>query len=348
MTKKTELKDVPTAACRLRGPFVELELAPKAEGDGKAARRRFKLKAYTGKVVHLWYWGPYVIDLKGVEAKQQLPVLMDHRADLRVGYSESVKVAGDAITAEGVFLTNENAQQILRDSDEGFPWQVSVGVDHHEVERLFLGETAEVNGQKVEGPCLIARKTTLREVSIVALGADDDTTAAAASANTGATVKVAITENEREEPMGETTIPKTTLTAAQVKEQHPTQVAELCAAAAAGAAQAAVTAERERTTAILSICHESQGKLGLQLVKDGVSTTDATAKLHADLSQKLDAAKAASLGGTQTTTALGGGNTGVDTSVDPKGELRAAFPNDERGQKAYEAYLKRQREGAAT
>lgn len=339
----TELETVPLRANRWRGDLVRFELQALAAGE-EAKKRRFKLIAYTGKKVHLWWYGPYVIDLSGVEFKQQLPALLDHTPSLRVGFTEKISIDKDAVLCEGTFLTNENAGTILRDADDGFPWQVSVGVDHVEMQRLFEDETALVNGQVVTGPCLIARKTILREVSFVSLGADDDTSAAAASANVGPTVQVAMTH---EGTMTKTTPdapastppatpPVATLTAAQVREAHPAQVAEL----AASAAGAAVQAERERVTAILSACDGEQAELGMELVKSGASVSDATARLHADLKTKLAAARSATLGGTQTTTSLSSGNGGSETN-DPKGELRKQFPNDERGEKAYQAYLKR-------
>ena len=57
-------------------------------------------------------------------------------------------------------------------------------------------------------------------------------------------------------------------------------------------------------------------------------------------------ARSATLGGKQTTASLSGGNADEGTN-DPQGKLRAQFPSDERGQKAYEAYLKRNPDAAA-
>jgi hypothetical protein len=75
-------------------------------------------------------------------------------------------------------------------------------------------------------------------------------------------------------------------------------------------------------------------------------TSQTTARLHADLKAKLNAARSATLGGKQTTTSLSGGNSDENTN-DPQGKLRAQFPSDERGQKAFEAYLKRNPGAAA-
>ena len=66
----------------------------------------------------------------------------------------------------------------------------------------------------------------------------------------------------------------------------------------------------------------------------------------AALKTKLAAARSATLGGKQTTASLSGGNADEGTN-DPQGKLRAQFPSDERGQKAYEAYLKRNPDAAA-
>ena len=55
----------------------------------------------------------------------------------------------------------------------GADWQLSIGADVKECE-LVKG-SREVNGQEVEGPFYHIKKSTLREVSVVAVGADAHT-----------------------------------------------------------------------------------------------------------------------------------------------------------------------------
>lgn len=349
MTKTTERRKIPIAQCRLRGDFIKMEIAAAAPAaDGKKART-FRLVANTGKPMYLgWYWGDLVIDLSGVAMKAQLPVLLDHMTSCRVGFTKSTKVEDGAIVAEGQMLDperNEYCREVLVDADAGFPWQCSVGFEPELVQVLSEGEVAEVNGSSVSGPMKIARRGTLREVSFCALGADDDTSADVAA---GAATSVECEfEHEAQEPMDKETKTPTTLSAADVQKAHPAQVAELCASAASAAAQAAVGAERERASSILAACGDGQLKLGVDLVKEGVSASTALERINKDLREKLAAAKAGTIDGSQSTKSTEGGNTGADAEVDPKGELRASFPQDERGQKAYEAYVRNRKNRAS-
>src|SRR5690606_32537707 len=60
-------------------------------------------------------------------------------------------------------------------------WQMSIGASIEKVVFLEEGETASVNGRRVSGPAYIVRQSTLNEVSFVALGADDNTSAKVAA-----------------------------------------------------------------------------------------------------------------------------------------------------------------------
>ena len=66
-------------------------------------------------------------------------------------------------------------------SDQGGRWQASVGIsiDAESIEFLGAEDSATVNGRKVEGPCVVFRKTQLRETSFVPVGADQDTSSIA-------------------------------------------------------------------------------------------------------------------------------------------------------------------------
>ena len=73
------------------------------------------------------------------------------------------------------------AQEVIATSENGFPWQASLGASADKVVFIPEGKTAKANGREFKGPVYIARKSTLGEVSFVALGADDDTEARVAA-----------------------------------------------------------------------------------------------------------------------------------------------------------------------
>lgn len=346
MTEHTiETRKVPLSALRLRGDFLSLKFdaAQPAAADSKPARRRFRLVANTGKPMDLgYYWGKFVIELSGLRFNQRMAVLADHDVKLRVGATDSVKVSEEGLVAEGQMLSNDSAKAILADADDGFPWQASLWLEPDEILVLDEKQKAVVNGVEMEGPLNVARSGLVREVSFVALGADNDATA---EAKAGAELVELKFSRLREEPMAETKKDDgkpVTLTAAEVQKQFPAQIAELCASAA----EAAVTAERDRTATLLSACDGSQLELVVKLHKEGVAGSDGVLKLNADLRTKLAAKAAGTLGGEQTIKSLGAGNTGHDADLDPEGKVRASFPQDERGTKAYEAWKARARQRA--
>ena len=71
--------------------------------------------------------------------------------------------------------------QVAQDSDDGFPWQMSVRIDPSAIEEIQAGASVTVNGKVHQGPITVFRGGRIREVSFCALGADDNTNAVAAS-----------------------------------------------------------------------------------------------------------------------------------------------------------------------
>lgn len=155
--------------------------------DGKPKLRTFAVLAYTGAAMNLGGWRlPAVIDLAGlnVSAKSR-PVLMDHDPRLIVGHSTDIVVSKSDVRLEGVVSgTGDSAREIVESSRNGFPWQASVGASARRWEEIKPGEKVAVNGREFTGPLYVIRAADLKEVSFVALGADDNTEAAVAARNT--------------------------------------------------------------------------------------------------------------------------------------------------------------------
>ena len=164
-----------------------LEAAP-AAGDAQAANlRRFSMVAYTGGPMVLAGWPhPVVVDLAGLQVAggglKSRPILKDHNRSLIVGHTDAVKVEGSQLLVSGVISgAGPVAREIIESSRNGFPWQASLGAVAGQMEYVPKGRKASANGREFEGPVLIARRSTLGEVSFVALGADDNTSAAVAA-----------------------------------------------------------------------------------------------------------------------------------------------------------------------
>lgn len=151
-----------------------------ASADGKAAAlRRFQMTAYTGGPMQLAGWRfPVVVDLAGLQAAAKPKVFLEHDRAARVGHIDNVQISESSLGVTGVVSgSGKAAQEVLADAANGFPWQASIGARALEVEWVPEGTSAQANGKTFPGPVNIARKALLGEVSFVALGADDSTSA---------------------------------------------------------------------------------------------------------------------------------------------------------------------------
>ena len=241
--------------------------------------------AYSGGKMNLPGWKyQVVVDLAGMEIPETVPLLTNHenKTDARVGMiSASVKNNTLEITGE-IVSENDDAKNIVAQCKAGADWQLSIGADVKDCE-LVQGKR-EVNGQEVEGPFYHIKKSVLREVSIVAVGADAHTAMRVtaqfniANPNLNEGEKNTMSEAQKEtkavtaaaepakaEPEKKVEAAAPTAPAAEPEKKPDTAKAEAVPAAitasapdvtatAREAAVAAVKAERERVSAIQSIC----------------------------------------------------------------------------------------------
>jgi len=167
------------------GCEVEFMRAQVVEGEeGKLPT--FTMNAYNGGVMNLGWWGPTVVELRGMKiTKKSRPILRDHSQQKVVGHSTKITKDLSTLTVEGIISgTGADAEEVVTSSLNEFPWQSSIGAWPRRMEWVEKGVKVKVNGQQFVGPIYVARQTDLGEVSFVALGADDTTSAmVAASAN---------------------------------------------------------------------------------------------------------------------------------------------------------------------
>lgn len=162
------------------------EIAATDAGGEKA--RSFSMVAYTGGPMRLPV-APYpvVVDLAGMqEPGKSRPILRDHDSSRIVGHTTAISVAASSIDVAGVISAkNAHASEVVDSSLNGFPWQASIGCRVDRVEFVKAGAKVTVNGKTFNGPLYVARQSQLKEVSFVALGADDNTSAKIAAAFAG-------------------------------------------------------------------------------------------------------------------------------------------------------------------
>ena len=150
--------------------------------EGKK-KRTFTGVAYSGEpIVDHWYWDRIIFDLDSMQIKGRIPALLEHCSKQRAGAINSHSINYEqGLVISGDLMSNEYGTQVAQDSDDGFPWQMSVRIEPSSVEEIAADKTVFVNGKTHQGPITVFRGGRIREVSFCALGADDNTNAVAAS-----------------------------------------------------------------------------------------------------------------------------------------------------------------------
>ena len=160
----------------------DLSVDPGEEGKKK---RTFSGVAYSGEVItDHWYWTRVIFDLDSMQIKGRIPALLEHSSRQRAGAINTHTISHqEGLVVHGDLMSNEFGTQVAQDSDDGFPWQMSVRIEPAKTEEVAADQTVIVNGKTLQGPITIFRGGRIREVSFCALGADENTMAVAASHN---------------------------------------------------------------------------------------------------------------------------------------------------------------------
>ena len=150
--------------------------------EGKK-KRTFSGIAYSGEpIVDHWYWDRIIFDLDSLQIKGRIPALLEHRTSQRAGAINSHSISHEkGLEISGDLLSNEFGTQVAQDSDDGFPWQMSVRIEPSKTEEIAADQSVFVNGKNYQGPITGFRGGRIREVSFCALGADVNTSAVAGS-----------------------------------------------------------------------------------------------------------------------------------------------------------------------
>ena len=242
----------------------------KPDEDGN---KRMEILAYTGGLIDVGWGRPVGINLAGLTWSDEtaLPILCQHRTrsiDGICGQASRVRVDGSNLRIEGEFMpVMDDAKKILALVKAGYKFQASVGVTPDDVLYIDEGEATLLNGAEVSGPCYLVRAGSLKEVSIVPLGADGSTQTAIAAA--------ASTQTKNEEATQMATEKKETVTA-----EKP-DIATVEAAAQ--------NAERDRVASVIAAC-KGHDDIMAQAVKEGWNAEKA--ELACLKAEKAEAEKA--------------------------------------------------------
>ena len=171
--------DTPPDFCFTIGDEIDaagdagFELIEAAEGETKPPG--FQMNAYTGGLLDLPnYYYPVVVDLAGMSGpRRATPILRDHQIGQIVGHGRA-RIGDSSIAIENGRFSGggDDSREVLDAAREGFPWQASIGARPVQVVFVDAKEKVTANGRTFTGPVYVARKSQLKEVSFVAIGAD--------------------------------------------------------------------------------------------------------------------------------------------------------------------------------
>ena len=155
-------------------------LAPltlKAAANGKP--RRFSILAYSGGLLNVSGFPlPVIVDLAGLEAGAVV-IVLDHEVttETTLGQVDKVTNDGRSLNLTGTITgSSPRVRDVLAAADAGQQWQASIGANVQATEQIPEGRTVAVNGQTFVGPVIVARRATLKETSVLPVGADSSTT----------------------------------------------------------------------------------------------------------------------------------------------------------------------------
>lgn len=143
--------------------------------DTKAPK--LSIVAYNGGEMRVAGFGLVVIDVKGCELPDSIPILADHRNEIEAAAgSGSPSVTGGKILVRGQIAAESDAgQRVMKLHRGGFKFQASVGLEPLEWRYIEASAVVNVNGQKITASArgfVLILKSRLFEVSLVAIGAD--------------------------------------------------------------------------------------------------------------------------------------------------------------------------------
>lgn len=256
--------------------FAEVEIS---HTDG-SARQGIRIVANSGKpILGHWHWGNFAIDLEGLDiGRTDKPILLDHEPGSIVGYTSKIGVEAEGLIVEGYLLTGDDpafavGNRVKLLAEQGYPWQASVYVPPEEVEIVPDGVTILVNGHSLTGPGHVFRRSTLREVTVTSMGADESTDAELFG------------QGRRESIVTKTH--ETPVPAAGEAKEVPSTLAE--AADTATVVKAAIAEERHRVAKLTACADARQRSMLAELIESGASLADGLEQILLD--QRSDRAE---------------------------------------------------------
>jgi len=233
-----------------------------AAAGGDNAPVRVAGRAYSGGKMRLEGWKyPAVVDLQGMELPETVPLLLNHenRTAARAGMVHA-SVSREGLEIAGEILSDSpDAAEIAAQCRKGAEWQLSIGADVTESEAVTSGFRI-VNGKTAEAPFFHVKKSVLREVSVVAVGADRDTS-----------LKITAFRGIAFGGMNEEKSDTSEMNGSQEKQMKDNN--------SAAAVSDALRAERERVAEIREICGNNYPDIENEALRNGEKPAETAEKV---------------------------------------------------------------------
>lgn len=245
-----------------------------------AAGRKPSVKgvAYSGGKMRLFGWSrPVVVDMAGMSVPETVPLLANHENHTlgRVGVVSAKAEDGHLEISGEIVGEGDLADGIVGQGKAGADWQLSIGAEVEAAELVQEGKRT-INGVEHDAPFYHVTKSTLREVSVVAVGADKAT-----HMKVTASLQLkgnSIMEPEKKveaaqpaatpAPAAPAEAPKNVEAAEPQKPEVP-QPAPTPAVDVEAVAQAAVKAERDRVGMIKAVCNGEFPEIEAKAISEG-------------------------------------------------------------------------------
>ena len=279
---------------------MDKKLFIKAELNQTAEKKTPKIHglAYAGGLIDVGFEHSVVIDLNGLEISPNLPLLQDHSNKMqdRLG-NITATIRNNQLFVQGEIVADTPCANNIIKQGKKSVLQMSIGAEIIQATAVEVGEMT-VNNQTISAPFIYVQKATLREVSIVAVGADKYTECyiqAKAKLNSSKgdeimedkekqvveqlqaeqVVEETVTVEQAVEQTAEKEIQAVEETAEQVKEQVVEEITET----KEQAVEKAVEQERKRVQDIQAVVNGEDAELEKQAIKAGWTADFTASKL---------------------------------------------------------------------
>jgi len=203
LTAGTHTVSIPASAFRFVDDDKEAVHVVDDSKEGEDKKPQLKMTAYSGKpVMNHWYWGNLIMNVEGVRFNaDKYPILQDHMTTEKIAFTGKPKTDNNKIEIDPestTFVDTEYANEFIKLSKQGFPYQASVFAIPKIIKRVERGEEVTVNGMAYKDIDSIFDVWEFKEASVCVFGHDSNTVSSAfAKGDTVEDITIDVIESQK-------------------------------------------------------------------------------------------------------------------------------------------------------